>query len=248
MRDDVSPDLARFRDMLTFLDAEGPPAARLLAGAAPRGARLAVMSGSFNPPTRAHVGLAHAALAGGDVDRLLFALAVRTIDKERIIGAPLAERCALLASLVAEEPRFGAVACNRGLYLDQAIAIGAAFAPRDLAFVAGFDKIVQILDPKYYADRAAALHHLFTLARFLVAPRDGAGAAELALLFAQPENRPYAERVRFLPLSALEGREQRLSATLVRAALARGEDVAWAVPPAILPALRRTDAYRTLPD
>lgn len=248
MPEDASLDLDRFRESLGSLDAARPPEARLLAGTSPRGARLAIMSGSFNPPTRAHVGLAHAALAGGDVEYLLFALAVRTIDKERIIGAPLAERCAMLASLVAEEPRFGAVTCNRGLYLDQAIAIGAAFAPRDLAFVAGFDKIVQILDPKYYADRAAALQHLFRLARFLVAPRDGAGAPELEALFARSDNRPFAERVRFLPLSALEAREQRLSATLVRAALARGEDVAWAVPSAILPALRRTDAYRTLAD
>ena len=244
MRRESEPGMLTFGEVLAALDPERAPEARLLAGRVPAGARLAVLSGSFNPPTRAHVGLARAALADGGAERVLFALAVRTIDKERLVGAPLTERCAMLAALVAEEPRFAAVAVNRGLYLEQAIAVDEAFAPADLAFLVGFDKIVQILDPRYYADRELALRRLFGLARFLVAPRDGAGAAELAALFARPEQWPYAGRVRFLPLGELAAREQRLSSTLVRRALARGEAVDWAVPAAILPALRRTDAYR----
>jgi nicotinamide-nucleotide adenylyltransferase len=237
-------DQADLRAALAALSPDGPPEARLVAGSCPRGAALVVLSGSFNPPTRAHVGVAEAALAAGRFDRVLFAIAVRTIDKEHATGASLEERFAMLAALVAAEPRFAAVACNRGLYADQAQAIQAAFAPADLAFVVGYDKIVQILDPRYYVARDAALRPLFARARFLVAPRAGAGEAELRALFARPENRPYADRVTYLPLDALPEAERGLSSTRVRELLARGEDVAAVVPPAVLPVLRRIAAYR----
>jgi nicotinic acid mononucleotide adenylyltransferase len=203
------------------------------------------MSGSFNPPTRAHVGLAQAALATGQFDRLLFALAVRTINKEQIIGATLEERCVMLAALVRNEPRLAVLATNRGLYLEQAQAIQAAFAPSDLAFIVGFDKIVQILDPHYYADRDAALRDLFARARFLVAARDGGGREELDRLFQQPQQQAYAGRVQFLPLTHLERQELGLSSTLVRERLTRGEDVSWAVPEAILPVLCTINGYTT---
>lgn len=235
---------ARYREALSRLDPAGPPAARLLAGDCPRRSRLAVMSGSFNPPTRAHLGLALAALATGEFDRLLFALAVRTINKEHVVGATLEERCCMLEALVEQEPRFGVIAANRGLYLDQAIAVQAAFAPDDLAFVVGFDKIVQIVDPHYYTDPDLALQELFARARFFVAPRDGAGPTELGRLFAQPESRAYADRVRFLALSRLAEHEQALSSTVARRLLAQGEDVSGAVPPAVLPLLDHIAGYR----
>ena len=38
----------------------------------------------------------------------------------------------------------------------------------ELTLLVGYDKVVQILDPKYYDDRDAALHELFALARLLV--------------------------------------------------------------------------------
>jgi nicotinate (nicotinamide) nucleotide adenylyltransferase len=231
------------RVALARLESTNSPAAQLLAGDCPPRARLAVMSGSFNPPTRAHLGLAQAALATGQFDRLLFALAVRTINKEQIVGATLEERCAMLAALVRDEPRCAVMATNRGLYLEQAQAIQAASAPSDLAFIVGFDKIVQILDPRYYADRDAALRDLFTRASFLVAPRDGAGQGELDALFRQPENRPFAGRVQFLPLTHMEEQALGLSSTSVRERLARGEDVSSAVPAAVAPLLAQIAGY-----
>ena len=228
---------------MDLLDPSGPPQVRLLVGDCPPDARLAVMSGSFNPPTRAHLGLAQAALATGQFDRLCFALAVRTVNKEQIVGATLAERCAMLAALVRDEPRLAAAVTNRGLYVEQAQAIQAAFAPRDLAFVVGFDKIVQIVDPRYYADRDAALRDLFARARFLVAPRDGGGREELERLFQQPGQRDYAGRVQFLALTDMEQLELGLSSTRVRELLARGEDVSWAVPAAVAPLLPPIAGY-----
>ena len=232
-----------FRLALAHLESSSSPTAQLVSGDCPPGARLAVMSGSFNPPTRAHLGLAQAALATGQFDRLLLALAVRTVNKEQVVGATLAERCAMLAALVRDEPRLAAVVTNRGLYVEQAQAIQVAFAPRDLAFIVGFDKIVQIVDPRYYADRDAALRELFARARFLVAPRDGGGREELDRLFQQPEQRDYAGRVQFLALTHMEQQELSLSSTQVRERLACGDDVSWAVPAAVAPLLARIAGY-----
>ena len=90
---------------------------------------------------------------------------------------------------------------NRGLYVDQALAARTRWPDLDtLLFLVGYDKIVQIFDPRYYDDRDAALQKLFRLASFLVAPRDDATADDFAALLSRPENRPFAARVRSLPL------------------------------------------------
>ena len=235
--------MGRHDDALA-LDPDGPPALRLIAGSCPPGMRLAILPAAFNPPTRAHVGLANAALATGAFDRLLFALSMRTVNKERSEGASLDERLTMLRLLVQDNERLAAVLWNRGLYVDQAALAHQALAPAALTFVVGFDKILQILDPRYYADRDAALDRLFSLARFLVAPRDGAGRAELDALFARPENRGYRSGVRYLPLLTLDKEAQSLSSTRVRELLARGEDAARALPPRLVEFVGESAAYK----
>ena len=206
---------------LAELDPAGPPSARLLR--APRaglGARVGVLPGSFDPLTAAHAALARAALRSGAMDSLLFLLSVQVIDKEDRASAALADRALVLLRHVARRRRCGVAVANRGLYVDEAEALAPLLAPgAELWFVVGHDKIVQIFDPRYYADRDAALARLFALAGFLVAPRADASAAALAALLARPENAPYRHRVRPLPLPAAY-RDQ--SATALREALAAG--------------------------
>jgi nicotinic acid mononucleotide adenylyltransferase len=238
---------------LADLDPAAAPRACLLR--APRaglGRAVGVLSGSFDPLTCAHAALAAAALRHGGVDSVLFLLSVHTVDKEDRVVATLPDRALVLLRHVARRPRCGVAVCNRGLYAEQAEALAALLAsgqapgtcgagavpPRASAgeqslalwFVVGFDKIVQIFDPRYYADRDAALRALFARAGLLVAPRGAAGSEALAALLARPENAPYRDRVRPLPLSASY---RAVSATAVRAALARGEDArAWLAPAA----------------
>jgi hypothetical protein len=78
------------------------------------------------------------------------------------------------------------------LFVDQADLIRAE-APSvvDLWFAVGYDKIVQIFDPRYYREREAALDRLFSLARFFVAPRAGAELDELEALMSLSENQRY---------------------------------------------------------
>jgi nicotinic acid mononucleotide adenylyltransferase len=201
---------------------------------------LAVLAGSFNPLTLAHTELASRALQVGGYDAVAFAISVRTVDKEQVSGAGLEDRLLALDLYAGRHPGHVTLVLNRGLYVDQAAALRAAFpAVRDLAFVVGYDKVVQIFDPRYYADRDAALRQLFALANLLVAPRDGQGRAALEALLTRPENRPFAGAVRWLPLAEAY---TRLSSTHVRAEAGGGEPVE-AVPVETRALLAATHVY-----
>jgi nicotinic acid mononucleotide adenylyltransferase len=186
----VRRDLAQLRP-------EAPPSLRFVVQPRlPPGARLAILPGSYNPPTTAHLALADAALASGRADAVLLLLATRTVNKEKVEGMALEDRLLLLRRLVAGRDDLGIVLVNRGLYVDQAeIAWHEIPGLAQLWFIVGFDKIVQIFDPRYYADRDQALDRLFALSAFLVAPRGHDGAAELEDLLDRPENRRYRARV-----------------------------------------------------
>lgn len=97
---------------------------------------------------------------------------------------------------------FGAVAINRGLYVEQVDALRRLCpALQRLTFVVGYDKIAQIFDPRYYQDRDVALERLFSQADFLVAPRDAHTLGDVARLLEQPQNRRFAGAVQTLPLA-----------------------------------------------
>jgi nicotinate-nucleotide adenylyltransferase len=233
----------RIAAALAGLDPAAPPAARLLR--APRaglGRAVGVLPGSFDPLTAAHAALARAALRHGGIDSLLFLLSVHVVDKGAAARAALADRALVLARYTARRPRCGVAVCNRGLYVEEAEALAPLLpAGAALWFVVGFDKIEQVFDPRYYADRTTALDRLFALAGFLVAPRAGAGRRDLAALLARPENTPYREHVRPLPLAPAY-RDQ--SATAVRAALAAGQQVDALLAPQAATFIAATGCYR----
>ena len=256
-------DLLPLRRLLAGLGPAGGPAGRPLAVqvcGAPLAPvrRLVAMAGSFNPPHAAHLALLEAGMLAGEADAGVFVLSARTIDKERVTGLMLEDRLWLLCRLreafegdaagaaAAPRPRpserhLGVVATAQGLYVDQARAL-QRLAPRAgrVVFVTGFDKIVQIFEPRYYEDRDAALGELFRRATFLVAPRDASTPADLEALLDRAENRRYAGGVAGLRISPeLAG----LSSTAVRAAVAAGDDLRGVVPDAVMRHLRATGAF-----
>lgn len=245
--------VAALRVTLAGLDPTAPPRAVIAHGAAlPMPAArpaVGVLAGSFDPLTTAHAALARAALDAGGLDTLYLALSRRTVDKERVTRPTQADRALVLRLYARRHPRHGVLLFNRGLYAEQAVAARAAFpAAREVAFVVGFDKAVQIFDPRYYGDRDAALRDLFARVTLLVAPRGGQGAADLAALLARPENRPYRDAVRALPFDPAYAAD---SATAVRDLARAGRDVTALVPPetaAFLAAARPYAPPRRLPD
>jgi hypothetical protein len=151
-----------------------------------------------------------------------------------------------MRAFVAGRRRDALVLLNRGLYVDEARTIRALLAPSaELTLIVGYDKIVQIFDPKYYADRDTALRALFSLAHLLVAPREGEGASALAALLAQRENCPFARHVRYLDVPAGYAHD---SSTEARALAAETPpDIAALsrlVPPSGLALALHTGAYR----
>ena len=195
---------------IAALRPEGPPYwLRVTPHAAPSPRRLALLAGSFNPPTMAHLALAAAAAATGLADEVTLTISRVTVDKETVTRATLLDRLLVLSLLLerlngsGSAALFSAGLINRGLYADQALAVRSALPSLEaLYFVVGFDKILQVMDPRYYDDRDRALDGLFSLASFLVAPRAERSSADLERLFRLPQNRPYRERVHSLPLPA----------------------------------------------
>lgn len=188
----------------------------LLAGGdrARHAARVGVLAGSFNPMTIAHAAVADAVSAAG-IDALLWALARVTVDKEQVTRASLVDRAIQVEAHLRGRPADGVLVMDAGLYADQAEALRASLGPRtELWLVVGFDKIVQIFDPRYYEDRDLALRRLVSSAGLFVVPRQASSAPDLAALLDAPTNRPYATRVRYLPLPQ---EVARVSSTAARA-------------------------------
>ena len=206
--------------LLERLRPDGPPWAVVAPKSRePRG-DIIVFPGSFNPPTLAHLAMLRAARdfarrkTGGHW-QVYAALSRHIVDKEAVERMTLLDRVVLLEGVLAAHVRHaGILLLNRGLYVEQAQGIRAAFPQvRRLSFLVGFDKIVQILDPRYYTDRDRALRQLFALAHLLVAPRGGDGEQELRELLARADNRPFASSIHLLPLAE---RYREMSSTRVR--------------------------------
>lgn len=234
--------LRRIQRLLNQLDPQEEPQVRLVPGSpAPQG-DIIVFPGSFNPPTSAHLALLKQARQFGRLHggmRVYAAMSKRTTDKETVERPLLVDRILLLDMVIHRHLRHtGILLFNRGLYVEQAEAVRSTFHKvKRLYFLLGFDKIVQIFDARYYENRDKALRELFALADILVAPRAGAGPAELSTLLAQPENAPFAAHVHPLPLSASY---RDVSSSRVRQSLAAHEQD---MPPEVRRFVRETQAY-----
>lgn len=200
--------------------------------------RVGLVSGSFDPMTIAHAALADALARSTDL--VLFLYSSRTLPKEPgpagEPGEPLLSPRDRVASLLAycrSRPRLGVALCSHGLYADQAEAAAARFPGADIVFAVGSDKLVQLLDPSWYANREEALQKLFSLARVAYAVREG---EEDRLSAALEEASRWRDRMDLMPLPPdLAG----LSSRRVRQEVARGSDVSELVPSEVLPLIER---------
>ena len=167
--------------------------------------RLGVLPGSFNPPTRAHVALAEAALA--HCDEILFVLP-RALPHKEYRGVGFEDRLRLLNAAVGAHPRFAAAASDGGLFLEIAGECREAYGNAvEIAFLCGRDAAERIVEWKY--EREEMLAEMFEQFSLLVARRQGEYVAPRRL----------ASRIRCLDIDALW---DAVSATDVRERLASG--------------------------
>lgn len=229
-------DLATlFSFRATLRSTSDQPALRFPSAPPPPVRRVAILPGSFNPPTSAHLLLAERAL-GDAFDLVVFVLSARPAEKS---AAGLMPEDRLLAVRAASPAGAAIGVAVAGLCVDQAEAACEAFDGAEVSVLVGSDKLAQILEPGWYADREAALDRLFACARLLVAPRgDGPDAVERILSATAP--RRWVERVSVLPLHPAVGD---LSSTRVRGLLGSGADPAGLVAPAVAAILAETRAF-----
>jgi nicotinamide-nucleotide adenylyltransferase len=240
----------RIQALLDQLDPQAPSRVLVVPGSPEPEGKIIVFPGSYNPPTLAHLALLKQAWQFARVHGPMLvytALSTHITDKEHVQRPLLLDRIALLETVLRKHVRHtGIILFNRGLYVEQAEAVHKAYPQvSDLYFLIGFDKILQIFDPRYYQDRDQALHELFELADFLVAPRGEAGPEELGILLDRPENKQYAAHIHALPLSAAY---RYISSTNIRQALSAHEQE---VPPEVRRFIHETHAYEPpveLPD
>ncbi|HEX2266996.1 MAG TPA: hypothetical protein VHI97_02180 [Actinomycetota bacterium] len=184
-------------------------------------ASVALLSGSFDPMTMAHAALAQA--ASRLVDLVLLVYSARTLPKEGSAPTALlseADRLKVLARFCGSHPRTVVGLCSHGLLADQVSAARASFPTQPLCLMMGSDKVLQLLDPKWYEDRDVALEGLFREAEILYAERVGEeGLVTTALQ--RPENVQWRDR--FLRLDVAP-EVASISSRSIRTLIEAGED------------------------
>jgi len=131
--------------------------------------RTGVQPGSFDPPTLAHLAIAHAALRHHRLDRVIWTVSRRPLGKDDG-RTDVDDRLTVLHSVVADHRWLAAEATDARLVAD--IADGYDVV------IMGADKWHQLHDPTFYggpgAEPAAAMDRaLERLPICAVAPRDG---------------------------------------------------------------------------
>jgi nicotinic acid mononucleotide adenylyltransferase len=200
--------------------------------------RVGLVSGSFDPMTRAHAALAEALRDRGS-DLVLMVYSPRTMPKAPGGEPPLMtpeRRMAAVAAWCSSEPGMAAAVCSHGLLTDQVEAAATAFPRAELVLGVGSDKVLQLFDQAWYEDRTAALDSLFRRARVAYALRLDHGQEVERTLGTHPR---WARRIDRI---ALVEPVTTLSSSDVRRRVRRGENVAELVPAEVLPFLPGPDA------
>jgi nicotinate (nicotinamide) nucleotide adenylyltransferase len=197
---------------------KGTVALEFFRRAAAQPATLGVLPAAFNPPTRAHLALAHAALTS--VDEVLFVLP-RGFPHKSYDDASFDQRLEMLLAATAGEPRYSVAASDRGLFVEIADECRPAYGrdPR-LLFICGRDAAERIIAWDY--GEPDAFRRMLQRFELLVANRDG-------------HYEPPAEIRDRVHVLEVPGEIGAISASEVRARLRRGEPWEHLVPDDIVP-------------
>jgi nicotinate-nucleotide adenylyltransferase len=200
-----------------------------------QGRRLGILSAAFNPITQAHMALAQSAQQHYQLHEVLFVLPI-TQPHKLIHDAPIDARLQMMALAVQGPSTYSIGTCTHGLFIDISRATQAAYPPGTrLWFISGRDAAERILSWPY-PDPAQALDALFAQAELLVADREG--AFELPDI---PVVRRHAGHIHHLPFPA---EYSHVSATEIRARLAKGEEVSTLVPPPVCTYIQEHHLYQ----
>ena len=240
--EDDRAELAALARVIEALDPGGPPrivfVLRASQGISGPGQRLGAFSASFNPLTRAHVRMMEQAMAEHGLAEVMLVLDKANVDKREVSGASLAERLWMLRRFAERRPQISVAASSHGRFVDKANALRAIYPEgTEITFIVGFDTLVRVFDPKYYADPEAKLEELFRHSRFIVANRGETSVADVRSWLERPVCRPFVDRIH---LTELDPFHAHISSTEVRARIEKGQPFANLVPPEVVPLIPKT--------
>jgi nicotinate-nucleotide adenylyltransferase len=177
--------------------------------------RLAVFPGTFNPVTVAHVALAEAALA--ITDEVVFVLP-RTFPHKTYSAASFAERVELLCLALDRRVGFSIAASEGGLFVEIAEECRRAYGDIRLSFLCGRDAAERIANWDY--GHPEAFEKMLRQFDFLVAARSG-------------EYQPSTSHSKSFTAVQLDCKLDHVSASEIRARIAKGEAWEHLVPPGV---------------
>ncbi len=116
--------LQELRDLMDRLAPDGEPEAFYVTGSPPdaRPDRCLVLDAAFNPPTRAHLALAHHGAEASNADRVLLQVSATNVDKG-ISGADLGQRLYMVSRLAGRLASIDVSACSHARFVDKASAL-----------------------------------------------------------------------------------------------------------------------------
>ncbi|HTS26675.1 MAG TPA: nicotinate-nicotinamide nucleotide adenylyltransferase [Bryobacteraceae bacterium] len=191
--------------------------------------RLAVLPGTFNPVTIAHVELARA--ASHLVDEVVCVLP-REFPHKEYVGASFAQRVEMLEAVARDEPRYSIAAVENGLLVEIARECREVYGPEVRPmFVCGRDAAERIAGWDY--GRPRAFSDMLSQFGLLVAARNGA--------YTPPAE--YRHAIRPLVLS---GDFSHVSASEIREAIAHGGNWKHLVPVCVRPLIERIYSSATV--
>jgi nicotinate-nucleotide adenylyltransferase len=184
--------------------------------------KMGILSAAFHPPTRAHLGLASAALRL--VDEVVFVLPLRFPHKEyELVG--LEDRLKMLLAATADQPQFSVAVTDGGLFIDIARECRQAYGPGiELWFLCGRDAAERIVNWDY--GEPGVFRQQLEEYGLLVADRQGGYDPPAAM----------RDRIRRLPV---EENFDDVSATKVRENVRTGQEWAHLVPSSITEQVKR---------
>ena len=218
---------------------------------------VAIFGGTFDPVHRGHLAVARAAARRYRLDRVYFVPADLPPHKTRYAIAPFCHRYAMLSLATAGKKRFApsTMESNEGgrakgapnYSIDTVRRFRRHLGKRDrLFFLIGIDAFLEIAT---WRDPVSLLRE----AEFIVVSRPGYSlqglvrALPASLRTSQTKRRSHAGdlEVGAVTIHVLATARERVSATEVRTAAARGKNLNKMVPPAVAEYIEKTHLYRS---
>lgn len=197
------------------------------------GQKLGVFSGSFNPPTVAHVRLCEHAQKQLGLHEVLLLHAIVNVDKVDF-DFSLQERLEMMMAVAQERLDWSAALCSHGRFAEKAQGVAEAYIEgTEVWFIVGHDTLVRIFEPHFYPDipMGYALQQFFKISSLAVFARGDADEKTIQKFLERSEVKPFADRIVVLPSEPFL---LWVSSTLVRQKLRSREQVGELVPPSVL--------------